>query len=299
MLLKCRDASACQSQRGFALIIVIWGLGLMALLVLSFVVTVRTHTKLTSNVLDHAKAQAMADGGINIVLLDLLETSRLLPEKRRFAHNGQPVLCLGKQNIILSLSAQDEAGKIDLNTANEALLLSLFQGLGLPLDIANKYTDAIIDFRDTDNLKRLNGAEEKEYKEAGKPYGPKNFQFQTIGELHQVLGLSDKIITQLKPLVTIYSKRSGFDANISPQTLKEALTKRKEIGLYKLVSNRKTFTISAIAKTPSGTLFTRRAVIELKNNTQKPYAIHSWQQDELRKEEEIIHKTKRQGLPQC
>src|SRR4029077_8905250 len=96
-------------------------------------------------------------------------------------------------NSTVHISVQDEASKIDLNQAPEALLAVLFESVGIDPDKAQSLADAIADFRDADNLTRPRGAEEAEYRSAGLARGPKNAPFQMTEELQQVLGMTAEI----------------------------------------------------------------------------------------------------------
>lgn len=285
------------SQKGFIHITVIWGLGLLTLLMLSFVVTSFNHRKTTINMLENARAESFADAGVKIAILDLVNTAKLLPDKWRFSHNGQPISCSLQNKAILSISVQDEEGKIDLNTAGEGLLRALMTSLGLDEKTAGKYVDHIIDFRDTDNVRRLNGAEQAEYTAANLSYGPKNFPFQHVTELDQVVGLPSSVVQRIMPFVTIYSKRAGFDISVIPKAMLETLnltgidTTNKEpqqrstaenpaktnLRIYALASQRQTFSITVQAKTDIGGYYTRHAVISLSGQKDKPYNIKLWE----------------------
>ena len=67
-----RDASDGR-QRGIALIAVLWGLVLLAIIAASVTATSRTETRLAHNLVENAKAQALADAGIHRAVLGLLQ----------------------------------------------------------------------------------------------------------------------------------------------------------------------------------------------------------------------------------
>ena len=60
-----------RSQSGFALLVVIWGLGIIALLIVSFMKTSRWDLQVASNVAGSAAASLLAKSAINLGLLDL------------------------------------------------------------------------------------------------------------------------------------------------------------------------------------------------------------------------------------
>ncbi|MCH9013875.1 MAG: general secretion pathway protein GspK, partial [Proteobacteria bacterium] len=111
------------------------------------------------------------------------------------------------------ISIQDEGGKIDLNGAPDELLRGLFLAaawtgpdgeiLGLDPSEADALVDAIRDFADADDLKRLNGAEDRDYEAAGLPWGAKDAAFTAVEELQQVLGVTAPLYQAVAPALTV------------------------------------------------------------------------------------------------
>ncbi len=54
----------CKDQRGLALVVVLWVLVLLSLIAASFTLTTRTEVNVTRNLIDNAKAEALADAGV-------------------------------------------------------------------------------------------------------------------------------------------------------------------------------------------------------------------------------------------
>ena len=102
----------------------------------------------------------------------------------------------------------DEGGKISLNRADEALLRKVFETLGLKADEQEEITDAIIDWRDSDDLHRLHGAEDEYYMKLPEPYHAKNGPFDSVDELLQVRGITRELF---------YGQRDrGFGSSDTP-----------------------------------------------------------------------------------
>ena len=80
---------------------------------------------------------------------------------------------------------------------------------------AESLADAILDWRDEDDLTHLNGAEEDDYQNAGRNHGPRNGTFQSIEEFSLVLGMNYEIFRAVKPLITIYSGQPGIDPKVA------------------------------------------------------------------------------------
>jgi len=87
----------------------------------------------------------------------------------------------------MTVSIQDELGKIDINQAEVSTLVSLLRSVGLDFNSATSLADKILDWRTATSLKHLNGAKEREYVAAASAYRPRNGPFQGINELLLVM----------------------------------------------------------------------------------------------------------------
>ena len=97
-------------------------------------------------------------------------------------------------------------------TATQKMLIRTLQALGdasLSLDEATVLTDAITDFIDRDATRRLNGAEEAEYRYADFPYLPANRPLASVSELRAVQGMTVSVYRALAPLVTVWPEQAG------------------------------------------------------------------------------------------
>ncbi len=207
------------SQHGIAIIIVLWVITLLTLIAASFVTVMRSDIQVVTNSMSRAKAEAAAHAGIQRAMFELFKPVNT-PE--RWAADGVPREW-SYQGAAITITMNDEAGKIDINTASEALLRSLFQSQGLTPDEAVAMVDAMYDWRDPDTVKRLHGAEEAEYLAAGLKYKPANAPFQTIEELKLVLGMTPQIYERIAPLITIYSRQPGVYAQIASRAVLRAI----------------------------------------------------------------------------
>ena len=100
----------------------------------------------------------------------------------------------------------DELGKIDLNHADATLLAGLFRAVGSQRPEAEQLAAAILDFRDQDPLTQPSGgAEDPDYAAAGRPYGAKDSQFETVAEVEHVLGITPAIYALIAPHLTVYA----------------------------------------------------------------------------------------------
>jgi general secretion pathway protein K len=195
-------------------LIVIWGLGAIALLVLSFAATGRLRLQTAFNAAGAEQARAMAEAATNLAVLTLAreQIAGGAPE-----HDGAPSFC-ALEDAVVALAIEDEAGKIDLNAASEPLLRDAFAGLaGLAPNDATALARAVADFR----TPAIFGAAAPPV--ANKPFAQKGAQFQSPLELDQVAGLDSARFQALLPFVTVHSHADGLDPHRAPPALFAAL----------------------------------------------------------------------------
>jgi general secretion pathway protein K len=288
-----------EAERGFVLLVVLSTVGLLALVAATFTLLARTHVKVAAVSSESARAEALADAGANLAILDLVASREKEANNRRFLLNATPVVCsYGSDGATLTIAVQDEAGKVDLNIGSEALLRALILGVGM--ESAEAAVDAILDFKDPDDDRLPSGAEASEYKAAGRLHGPKNAPFFVIEELGGVLGFRQADVDRLRPFVTIYSGQTGIDTNVAPQELidilsrgageasglafKKSLTAGMQLKgaggplpeQFISASVRRAFSIHSEGRTPGGTVFAREAVVELGPSRSAPYVVRRW-----------------------
>ena len=286
-------------QQGIAIIIVLWVITLLTLIAASFVTVMRSDIQVVTNSMGRAKAEAAANAGIQRAMFELFKPVNT-PE--RWAADGVPREWT-YQYAAITITMNDEAGKIDINTASEALLRSLFQSQGLTPDEAAAMVDAINDWRDQDTVKRLHGAEEAEYLAAGLKYKPANAPFQAIEELKLVLGMTPQIYERIAPLITIYSRQPGVYAQIASRAVLRAIPNvtdeqvdtylqlREQARLakaalpifmagaaYLSVGSGYITRLRAEARLPDGSSFVREAVGRQLGNPKRFYAFLQWKE---------------------
>jgi general secretion pathway protein K len=311
------------SRRGLALVSVLWVLTMLALIAASFTRTTHSEINLARNAAENARAEALADAGVSQAVLGLLDTD----PARSWRVDGT-VYAWRYGGAEIRAAAQDEGGKIDLNTATDELLRNLFlaialegdgidspedEALRLEPEAADALVDAIGDFRDTDDLRRLNGAEDEDYAAEGLPYGAKDGPFDAVEELMQVFGMTAPVFEAVAPALTVYSrKRRPREATASPLvraalsgTVPGALTAGTEGGDAEgeagevepelsetpqvlegalagtgrpARSRTRVYAVHVEARLDSGAVFVRDAVVQVTNNPELPFEFRGWRQ---------------------
>ncbi|MDQ7089147.1 MAG: type II secretion system protein GspK [Methylococcales bacterium] len=207
------------SQKGVALILVLWVLTLLIIMAGSFTLGMRRETRIIANLRDKAQAIALAEAGITFAQLNL----STLDKAQRWRASGH-IYPVQFNQATIRVKIQSEFGKIDINKANEKLLT----GMLLQTDIAPEkhpaIVNAIIDWRDKDDLIRIDGAEKATYQSEGLAYAPRNKPFQTIEELRLVLGVTPELFEQLKTMITVYSRQLTVDLKTASRAVLLAAT---------------------------------------------------------------------------
>ncbi|MFZ2404357.1 MAG: type II secretion system protein GspK, partial [Methylobacter sp.] len=149
---------------------------------------------------------AVAESGLAIAELMLMNPD----QQQRWRTDGS-IYQIDYVDSKVRIQLVSETGKVDLNSADQTLLQGLMAYAPVEESLQTKLANAIIDWRDTDDLVHLEGAEKEEYKDAGLSYRPRNKPFQSIEELQLVLGMNEQLFTWLENLVTVYSGQPKVD----------------------------------------------------------------------------------------
>lgn len=202
-------------QRGIAFVIVLWVMALLAVLLGSFVVVARTENLQTRHLFDGTRARYAAEAGLARAVYEL----RRADPQTRWVADGRPYE-LTFEDATIRLEIVDETGKLDINGADEQTLIALFRTVGgVEEDRAIRLADAVIDWRDADDLVRPFGAEDRDYEAEGYEYGAADANFVLVGELQQVMGMDYELFRKLESHVTVY----GFAARPNPAFASELL----------------------------------------------------------------------------
>jgi general secretion pathway protein K len=212
-------------RRGFALLLVIVVLLLVSLLASQLILQVKTELRSAANSREAAAGRLLAEGGVNLALFRLLDKPEpgTAPEwlgEADFSLGStyETVLPTGK----IEYYAIDEAGKINLNATSSGLMASFLQYKGLKQEEIDVVMDSLQDWRDIDNLTRLNGAEQDYYQKLEPPYIPRNGNFEDPSEFFLLRG-TESLQGQFDPyeVFTVYNpgNRLNFDS-LSPAVLK-------------------------------------------------------------------------------
>lgn len=200
-------------QSGIALVLVLWVLVLLSVIAGSMVATQRAGLSMLSNIKDERQGRALVAAGINYMLLRL-EKAQAPSEDNPFPVDGQlhPWEFAGET---IWIGAMPESGRIDINLADDQMLLKLMTTAGLDEVEATAARDAILDWRDEDNARHAEGAEDDDYEAEGRVLGARDGPFLTIEELQQVMGITPQAYRALEPLISVHSGQKAVNPAVA------------------------------------------------------------------------------------
>lgn len=170
------------SERGVALLLVIWLLALLSVIGVTMTAEVRSDLRVARNRLDAAQARALAEGGVWWAIDRLLEQAPAEP--LRLDGSAYGVSVAGQA---VSVAVQDEGGKLDLNRTPVERLGRLLQVLGFEAATAAALVGTL---------------------DAHRP------SFAAIEELRLLPGIDAGRYARIAPFVTVHAD----DARVNPAT---------------------------------------------------------------------------------
>lgn len=262
-----------RNPRGFALLIVLWTMVLMALLVTHLTATGHSEAKIATNYSANAAAEAYADGVVYEGVFRVMDGDWLpdgVVHDLKLAHGTAKVRLL------------TESGKINPNSASIDLLAALMRVLGTPPEQAATLAEAIGDWREpAEQGQRTGNAEQPQYRAAGLDYGPPNAPFEGLDELSRILGMPRALAEAMKPHLSLYTFGDPDPAYADPIVLQamkqlpqqnqiqQALPAALTVGL-------ETMSVVAEAHSDSGGIYTRRAILRIGPAFEHGYQLIEW-----------------------
>ncbi|MBV1703804.1 MAG: general secretion pathway protein GspK [Hyphomicrobiales bacterium] len=192
---------------GYVLPVVIWTVGLLAMLTLAVVARTRDDAFAAANERNGTQAEFAARSAIDVVVAAF--RSGWAPSDATLS--GTPISCSLPGGEPVSISIEDEAGKLDLNAASRSSLQYLLERLGVDAPKALRLSTAIVEFRTLSTSS------------ATDPDGVKHALFQSVYELGEIRGMDRPLLGRLLRLVTVDTADAGVDPALAPRALRALL----------------------------------------------------------------------------
>jgi general secretion pathway protein K len=263
-------------QRGFALLVVLWTMVLLALLASQVTGAGRAETKLAAALRISAQLQEAADGAVYESIWHLLDGTGdvWVP--------GDQVHVLAEPGARVTVEIADQRGKIDINNAPAALLQALFEVLGADSTTAKAVAQATNDWRQQGGPGDDGAEAMGPYRMAGLSWGPPGEDFERLDELLLVRGMTPQLYKAAVPFLTLALEQGPWLQYASPTVLAAEARAKQEFALASDQSDKRgpeVLQITATAVGPDGARFIRRTLMRLDGTLNGPawkYRILTW-----------------------
>lgn len=248
------------------------------------IVGARYRTKLMSNFNSVTAAAIAAESTINLAIMVALTTE---PGEGL----NLPFRCRMPGGERVTVTLEQELGKVDLNTASPAVLTRLFTALTFDQSTGMRIAGRIAAFRDQggDQAKDKNPAGKKS-DQAGKT------GFTTIMQLDQIEGISPRLFRTALRFVTVRSGRPQPVAEAASPALRAALNlDQKPAAPARAAPISGSVTLRADVLTLDGTRFIREALVSFGEDG-RPFLIREWRHGDIDLTAATAHGRSRQDM---
>ena len=264
---KRSDGGTNRRQRGFALLIVLWTLVLLALLATTITETGHDEARIASNLVGAANAEAAADGGVAAGMFHLMIANNQHWTADGTAHR----LVIGHE--LVDVAMRDQDGMLDPNQSPPPLIAALLRQIGLDDDSAKSLANAITDWRSPTGGDLL-----AMYQAAHKEFGPPHQPFQSASELGLVLGMTPKIEALLLPHINPFVQ-STPDPDLADPVVAAALQdamRRDHVSLDPSSTDGPILVLISATARGRGDAFTRHALVRFDSSADPPFTTLEW-----------------------
>lgn len=179
---------------------------------------------------------------------------------RELVLDGRPYAAPTPRGTLV-VRAQDEAGLLNLNSADDAALAGALIAVGVAEPQARRLGGALADFTDPDDLRRLNGAEAAEYRRARRP-GPANRPLLEPAAAAAALGWTEALTPAqqgaLFAMAAAAPPERALNLNTAPPAVLKAWLGLDDRAAALVVERREQQTLQSVADIAKLTGFTPR-----------------------------------------
>jgi len=257
--------------RGFALVAVLWTVAVLALLMAHLLGSARAHSRTAQILRANARLEAAADGGVFDAILSVFQNNGTAAVLERVVQIG---------GVKVEIRLQDEAAKLNPNTASLEALQALVVGAGIDPADANRLARAIVDWRTRVPESMLGQTKLEQYRTAGRHYLPPNQPFANLDELGLVLGMTPATLARLRPLLSVVREEGRAPVNGAVDLSNPADEPGGTAHANTVIPANSVYQVDALARLPDGSQFDRRALVRIKivpEIGELPYEVLAWE----------------------
>jgi general secretion pathway protein K len=270
-------ARSRQTDRGFALLIVLWTMVLLAMLSAQVTGAGRSEAQVASSLRIAAGLQSAADGAIDETIWHMLDGTG------EGWNPGAGAYDLHEPGALVHVVITDERGKMDINQVPPQLLAGLFSVLGADAGTASAVASAIGDWRSQSAPGDAANSVPAEYRMDGRMWGPPGQEFERLDELLLVRGVTPALYRASLPYLTLDLEQAPWLQYASPLVLAALDKAKRSAGVVVEAADARGPTvlwIEATAAGAGGAKFVRHALMRLDGTLSGPawkYRILAWE----------------------
>lgn len=232
-------------QSGVVLPTVLWITLVSIVMAAGYSATVRLNTRTFLHVREAVALKHAASAGVYTALERLLNNSAVRP-----AFAGRDSYSLQLADTRIHVSIEPEWSKVSLNKASAGQLQAAIMNAGIDGNSASVLAQRIVDWRDRDSFRSVNGMEDEDYYGMGRHFGAKDSAINDLQEVNMIAGMSAEIFRAIEPGLTVYDSSAGNIVTVRSR---------------------------AVSATGEATV---KAIIRLTRSSGKPYSVLKWYYNE-------------------
>ena len=166
----------CRRADGFALVAVLWILVVMGVVGVAFQVGARAERRAVANARADSRNRWAGRAGLALALRqidNMLHQSGAAFGLQASGDTVFPPIEFSLDGLTVSAVVLDARARVNLNLADGRQLAALAESVGLSSATAAVLAASVLDWRDTDGLRRTNGAEARDYASLRPPSDPR------------------------------------------------------------------------------------------------------------------------------
>lgn len=193
-----------ESERGYAMVAVVAGIGAMAAIAATLVQATATRIDTLSAETQAARLSAAADAGVAMAVAGLTSEG----VRAKWSIDGRTEH-RDFGGVALDITVEDERGKVMLNRMDGENMGWLLEGLGVPEQQRAIALASFGDWVDQDDETQENGGESEYYNPRG--LSARNDGPRTVEELGDVRGFTPQLVARIAEVSTVDGGSQAFD----------------------------------------------------------------------------------------
>jgi len=263
-----------KDQSGIAVLSVILCIAIMASLAAAVLNLERQSHQIVVQGRNDLKSQSIVEAALIQTVAGMLERN----PKLRWKADGPP-RHLDIYNVGVVIAVRSENNRLDINTATKSAWLQTLKSSGLSMELADRLTDQILDWKDENQLARLNGAERSAYIADDRSRFPANRLFTHVTELAAILNMTPELLTCLLPSLTLHSGKSEPKGSFNSTALIKKAFGNPKVPTPAHVTQGQAYSVSISFQNESSRPNNKvEIIIRLTGDKKKPFWIHEWRE---------------------